>query len=219
MAARTAPRKSGRSVSRRCRSYRPVHYVFLDSPAVTKLGLGSEPAGEVTVPASIGTARLERSTKAITSSDTVIESDEVSARISELEAQRYTVVKLRNSEVLDSFDSAADAESYIDKEDYNPERVVVRPAELGDDNAAELAQLRSLRDSVNVSSSWTLYNRSYFTDDWAKSTAREMLGSINTDSWPLNLVNWREAARQERDRRYPRQYSFDNVIFHGAEEA
>jgi hypothetical protein len=149
-----------------------------------------------------------------------IDSSEVNNRIDELEeGQGYEVVRLRNGDVLANYDDEDDARQYIQDEDYDPERVIVRERELDSDDADELFNLRKLRDAVGVSSGWTLYNESYFDQDWVRDQARSDLGSryVDFDSWPLSLIDWDDAAASQRDSLYEYSYEFDGVTFYGDE--
>lgn len=155
---------------------------------------------------------------AISRYQTSIDSDEVAERIGELEdSADYEVVRTRTDEVITTFNEREDAENYISEEDYNPERVIVRQEELGTDDAAELAALTALQNELG-SGSWTIYNDDYFDSDWARDQARETLGrGVDLDSWPLNQIDWSEAAEEERDSLYPYTYSFDGGLFYADE--
>ena len=156
--------------------------------------------------------------------NTTIERDEVESRISELEEEekKYDVVRLRNGEVLETFDDEDDAQQYIENEDYNPERVTVRRQELDSDDAEELSGLRELLDDVSnyQRGDWTIYNESYFSEEWARDEAASELGvlSYQLDNWPLSLIDWSDAATEQRDSRYPNEYRFDGRTFYGEEE-
>jgi hypothetical protein len=151
--------------------------------------------------------------------NTTIEKSDVENRIEELEGQRgYDVVRLRNDEVIEQFDDEDEARQYIEDEDYNPERVIARQRDLDDDDAEELRNLRKLIDDVGVSGDWTLYNESYFDSGWAQERAREALGlSYRADpfgDWPLSLIDWDDAAGDQRDAEYPYEYTFDGTSFY-----
>lgn len=150
--------------------------------------------------------------------DETIDDDDVDNRIQELEDEQvYEVVRLRDDFVLESFDDETEAEEYIDKEDYNPERVIVRQVELDEDDAEELERLRNLREAVGVSS-YTLYNESYFTADWARDEAiSQGIRRGLLDEWPLSQIDWEEAASQRRDDLYEYSYTFDDTTFYSAE--
>jgi hypothetical protein len=151
----------------------------------------------------------------------MIDNDDVDSRIEELEEKEgYEVVRVRNDAVLATYSDPDDARLYIEDEDYDPERVIVRAVELDEDDAVELRQLRKLRDDVAVSSSWTLYNESYFDEEWTKGEARDQLGLsgyVDFDSWPLSLIDWDDATSERRDVLYEYSYSFDGTTFYSAE--
>lgn len=151
--------------------------------------------------------------------NTIIGKSDVEARIEEIEgSQGYDVVRNRNGEILETFHEEAEAEQYIEDEDFNPERVTVRRAELDEDEATELRGLKKLIEDVSVSSDWTLYNENYFDADWARDEARNQLPrGADFDSWPLSLIPWDEAAAEQRDALYPYEYTFDGVSFYGEE--
>jgi hypothetical protein len=152
--------------------------------------------------------------------NTTIEKSDVENRIDELEdSAGYDVIRLRNDNVLASFSDEDEAGQYIEDEDYNPERIVIRRQELDEDDARELRDLRRLIDAVDVSGDWTLYNDNFFDADWAKSEATDQLG-VPRDAvyeWPLDLVDWDDAARERRDALYEYAYLFDGTTFYGSE--
>jgi hypothetical protein len=155
--------------------------------------------------------------------NTTIDRDEVEDRISELEEEKgYDVVRLRNDEVLKTFDDEDDARQYIEDEDYNPERVTVRQQELDSDDAEELSNLRELLNDVGnyQRGDWTIINEDYFSEAWARDEAASELGisSYQLDNWPLSLIDWSDAASEQRESRYPNEYTFDGQTFYGEEE-
>lgn len=146
----------------------------------------------------------------------VIYKSEVESRIEELEDSRgYDVVRVRNNDVLATFDDEDEAEQYIEDEDYNPERVVVRQQRLDEDDTRELRSLLQLIEDVNVSRSWTLYNESYFDTSWAQDEAAGALGGRpDFSSWPLSEIDWDAAADERRDAVYEYSYRFDGTTFY-----
>ena len=184
------------------------HYLFLRSEKITPV-TETEPA-----------AKKERKDKPMTEINgynTIIDKSEVEARIGELEdGCGYDVVRTRNDEVLSTFDNEDKAAQYIVDEDYNPERVVVRPAKLDDSDAEELRGLRRLISDVDEDSDWTLYNADYFDADWARNEARDKLpAGVDFDAWPLDMIDWDDAAGNQRDALYPYEYTFDGAAFYG----
>jgi hypothetical protein len=151
----------------------------------------------------------------------IIEKDTVESRIEELNDSRlWQVVRLRTGDIIrDEFDSEDQADRYVDEEDFNRERVSVRQAELDEDDSEELTNLARLVEDVGVDDSWTLYNESYFSEDWAKQEAVEELGVYRSavDEWPLSQIDWEEARDERRDGRYDYQYGFDGTTFYGSE--
>ena len=193
-----------------------THYVFLDAPSVTQVDR-SETAPASPAAASSKPEKKERTTVAIDRYNTTIDSDDVDNRIEELEAEQgFDVIRLRNDEVLETFDDRDDAEQFIEDEDYNPVKVVVRLRGLDDGDAEELQQLKDLRDAVGAGD-WTLYNEDYFDSSWAREEAmgRLNLRSYQLDEWPLDQIDWNEAADSLRDAQYDFTYSFDGQLFYG----
>jgi hypothetical protein len=201
-----------------------THYLYLDSRAVSvfvpaEITEPAKPEPAKPEPAKPGRpAKKERTTVSINSYDDIIEGSDVESRIDELEEARgYEVVRLRNDEVLDTFNDETEAESYIEDEDYNPERVIVRRQELDEDDAAELERLRVLRDAVG-GSEFTLYRDDYFDADWARDQAREQLPrSVDLDDWPFSQIDWSDAASARRDEQYEYSYLFDGTTYYSAE--
>ena len=193
-----------------------IHYLFLFSPVVTLLDeIITSP--EIT-PAPA--AKKERTkTVEIDGYTSTIDRDEVVARIEEIdENQGFKVIRVRNGEVLETFDDEDEARQYIEDEEYDKTRVVVEEDELDEDDAEEKRKLQKLLDDVAVDSNWTLYNESYFNADWAQEEARDVLGrSANFDSWPLDRIDWDDAAIEQRDGRFEYEYTFDGTSFYGDE--
>lgn len=197
-----------------------THYLFLNSKAVTVL-LPETPASPLselstaTAPVTVPAPKKEKTTVGIDRYNQIISNDDVENRISELEeGQEYDVVRLRNDEVLATFSERAEAEQYIEDEDYNPERVVVQQQELSEEDAGELSSLRALADEIG-SSSWTIYSNPYFTGEWAKGEAKEVLGRYtDTDDWPFTQIDWDEAASERRDSLYGNTVRFDGEYYY-----
>lgn len=152
----------------------------------------------------------------------IIEKSEVESRIEELEdSLGYEVVRLRNGEVIKRFDDEDEATQFIEDEDYNPDRVTVQKESLDEDDAEELHNLQRLISDVGDSGNWTIYNESYFDSDWVRGRAADALGigsySGKFDEWPLNLIDWDDAAADQRNEEYPYEYRFDDTTFYGEE--
>lgn len=159
---------------------------------------------------------------AINRYDQEIGYDNVMDRIEELEeGEGYEVVRTRNDEVLFADDDEDACRAYISDEDYNPERVIVRPAQLDDDDAAELDQLRALKYEADAEfgESWVILREDYFSEEWAREEALETAGISRRglDAWPLTLIDWAEAARERRDSKYS-LYSFDGEAYYGRQD-
>lgn len=155
--------------------------------------------------------------------DQQIDYDDVNGRIEELEnSRRYEVVRLRNPGDALFEDADEDAcRTFIEDEDYNPERVVVRRRDLDADDSAELDRLLALKDEADgeFGEYWALLREDYFDAGWAQEEAVE-LGAIRRaalDEWPLSLIDWDEAATQRRDDEYT-EYRFDGETYYGREQ-
>jgi hypothetical protein len=167
------------------------------------------------------TEKAGSSTVRIDCYDTIISDSAVDNRIDDLESKLgYDVVRVRNDEVLITYADADDARQYIINEDYDSERVIVRENELDEDDQRELDDLRGLREALGGDSAdeYTLYNEDYFTEEWARGEARDTLGSVDLDNWPLSQVDWGEAADERRDDQYPETIEFDGQVFYYEED-
>ncbi len=188
-----------------------THFLDPDSPFISKENKNKEPA-----------------MAEINSTRETISYPEVSARIEELEnlAGQYEVIRLRTGDILKGgFDNEDNARAYIDTEDYNPVRVGARPAALDEQDATELDELRELDgEAAGIWSEWikndvTLYRNDYFSADWAREQVKELL-SVSTDAlsgWPLNLIDWSDAATERRDAGYT-SIRYDDTDYWGADE-
>ena len=193
-----------------------IHYLFLFSPTITLLDETITSPEITPAPA----AKKERTkTVEIDGYTSTIDRDEVVARIEEIdENQGFKVIRVRNGEVLETFDDEDEARQYIEDEEYDKTRVVVEEDELDEDDAEEKRKLQKLLDDVAVDSNWTIYNESYFDADWAQEEARDVLGrSADFDSWPLDRIDWDDAAIEQRDGRFEYEYTFDGTSFYGDE--
>jgi hypothetical protein len=219
-------------------STRFIHFISLDSDAVTLLKATSTITTTVKVRASdpLSAARLvdslgyqippatttvttKGSTMSIDRYDTTIDDGDVDSRIEDLESELgYEVVRVRNDEVLAEYDDEDEAEQYIQDEDYDTARVIVREKELDDDDRTELDNLRELRDDLGGESvTYTLYNESFFDDDWAREQASDELGIARgqVDEWPLSLLDWTgDVATERRDALYPNEVEYDGTTFY-----
>jgi hypothetical protein len=195
-----------------------LHFLYLNSEAVTVLP--AETPEPVIPPVSTRPAPEKEKTVSIDRYDNTIDSSDVANRIEELESeQEYEVIRVRNDEVLATYEYEDDAEQYIVDEDYDRVRVIVRQQQLDSDDSRELERLRVLVTEVEnyLSGPWTLYNEDFFDENWAQEQAKELLGVRYTGDWPLNQVNWDDAARERRDSDYPNEFTFDGVTFYAEE--
>lgn len=160
--------------------------------------------------------------------DEFISYQEISARIAELEegAEGFDVVRVRTDDVImGGFEDEDAAREYIDREDYNPERVIVRRQELDEADKDELSELQALDERADGSFySWrrdgkTLYRYDHFDADWARDEAAEWLGVSRDDTyrWPFDQVNWSDAAGSRRDEGYT-EVTFGGVTYYGEDE-
>jgi len=183
------------------------HFVYLPSPAISVVELTPREGKPAPLPV------FDRNS-------VTIDMGAVEDRIEELnEQQAFTVVRVRNGEIIESnFGSREDAGQYILDEDYNPERVIVREEGLDEDSRLQLEKLTELCEAVG-SSVVTLYNDSYFDAEWAKAqfTGESGLRREQTNEWPLNLVDWSDAAVDRRELDYPYAYPFDGVTFYSTD--
>jgi hypothetical protein len=155
-----------------------------------------------------------------------ISCQDVAERIAELEENRdYTVYRIRTGDVLQvAFETREAANEYIDREDFNPERIGVRQAELNDYGRNELRSLEQLAENANrtFGAAWrensiTLYRYSYFTADWAREQAAVRIPGLSLadlDKWPLSSLNWEQAAFGLRNEDYLRVF-FGDVDYYG----
>lgn len=130
-------------------------------------------------------------TRTVSNSDDVIDSRDIIARIEELEAER-------------------DAH----QDDFDEGSVDTPWAEVNADDAAELAALLALQEECEGCSDWRhgceLIRDSYFTE-YARQYADDIgRGDYGDMQWPLNCIDWDEAARQL-------QQDYTSVTFDGEE--
>lgn len=152
-----------------------------------------------------------------------ITNGQVLARIAELEdatssAPRYAVRRLtaRAGQELElgRFETEKLAFEFIDFNDYDGFRLKVdndaAPA-LDADDQEELDRLRDLSEAGMrqfgsyewISANIVLHDVSYFDRTWARQQAQDEFGpDANLDDWPLDQIDWDEAADQRRDGDY-----------------
>jgi hypothetical protein len=181
------------------------HFVFLDSPSVTRAG--EAPVTITKLEEGVTTKRgpVESILARIT-----INSDDVIKRIQDLEERRsYGIVRDRTGERLSvpfPFTTAAAAREYLDEQDYNVFRFNIVPdGMLDSDDQAELDLLRGLDADGRRAfgePQWItgvlLRNESFYDADWARDLAVTRLGirSYRLGEWPLSLItSWDDAAK------------------------
>lgn len=222
-----------------------THYLYLGSDFISLLPEDPaevQAAAEETIsvaeagaalPEAVGAPETEiartvekGSTVAIDQYDTEIDYSLVAERIEDLELETettYTVVRDRNGEELAQFGDEDDARQYIEDNDYNPERVIVRESEPERADVDELEMLGVLNSDCEseFGRAWAngdvmLLRQDYFDADWAKGEAADLL-NVSTDdlsSWPLDLVDWGEAADQRLSNEWT-EISFDSETYYG----
>jgi hypothetical protein len=163
----------------------------------------------------------------IDSSDLTISASDIRSRIEELEEEgeiRYVVYRTRNLDEIESFDSEDDAQEFIDKEDYDPDRVKIKENGLDEEDQRELEQLGEL-ESLAVSyfggafkdDNLTLYRYDFFDSEWAVGQAENAIGSFSRYDWPFDQIDWEEAAREKRDEDYT-SIEFDGETYYGEDQ-
>ena len=66
-------------------------------------------------------------------------------RIAELEKESFTVVRLRNEEVMNTFDTRLEARDFLTDGDYDSSRFEIRE---GGSGSSELKELKDIREQV-----------------------------------------------------------------------
>jgi hypothetical protein len=211
-----------------------THFVNLDSPAVRLASeLAPEPATAVSEPAPEAAAstpapeavqeavRTAGLPGAITSTQLEITSDDVATRIEDLEGiTGWEVIRTRDGEAVATEEPSREScLEYIDDEDLNPARFTITRVELDEAGQRELARLKALQATAARmlgSSSWTLREGSYFTAQWARDEACEVLdvGRADLAKWPLSEIDWDAAAASRVDELWA-SLDFDGVKFCG----
>jgi hypothetical protein len=194
------------------------HALYLNSSGIAKIEPELTPAEALS---------LKGTTVSIDQYDDEITYRMVRERIEDLEESvetEYEVIRVRNDEVLGTFPDEEKADQYIEDNDYNPDRVIARETDADEEDVNELSDLGELDADCQrqFGSAWgennvTLYRDDYFDADWARNRASEELGISfgSTDEWPLDLVDWQDAAELKRDADYT-LIDFDGAKFYGA---
>jgi hypothetical protein len=118
-------------------------------------------------------------------------------RMAELRTSNYQVKRVRNDEVLSTFEDNIAALAFIDDNDYNPERVIVVRNGPDGNSAEELEFLRDFdRECRNDIPGWEegsrVYKREFVDETFARNRATEKGYDLN--AWPYTAVNWDRAA-------------------------
>ena len=128
--------------------------------------------------------------------DSFIDSEEVVRRLEELRSERdeliFTVYRLRNDETIETFDNKPDADSFVDAEDYDPDRVKVRMTSKGLDgeDEDELNELEIIdRDGSNIFSDWgditVQLESNVDAEDYAKEYVSDNFNTRSNDAYSL----------------------------------
>jgi hypothetical protein len=206
-----------------------THALYLNSPRITPLiqsagvisGTGTE-AVTAPDPSKRGTTvSIDQYDEEITYSQVRDRIEDLSLAVSDTD---YEVVRVRNDEVLAEFNDEDEAREYIEDNDYNPERVIVRGSEPDEDYVEELDNLGTLDSDCGSTFglAWsrgevTLYRNDFFDADWARNEASSELGldyTADLNSWPLSLIDWDDAAEQRLSNDYE-EISFDSETYFG----
>lgn len=199
------------------------YYHYLDSRSATITREGAKPKPE---------EKENAVTARITSTDDVITSAAVIARIRALQERTvtsYQITRNRDGQrlgVLLRFSTSEQAALYLDNADLNPERfrIVAVPGRLEPDDAAELARLTVLdkEGAIAFGSRWNgrtgveLRPANFYDSSWARKEAvlELNLEESDTDRWPLRLIPWYNAARERLAENYECVY-YDRRAYYG----
>lgn len=130
---------------------------------------------------------------------------EVERRIDELAESgdtEFEVYRVKNDDVIRTFDDEDDANEFIDTEDYDTSRVSVRSSGgLDDDDQQELNDLREFdaecgRDVPNWNYGTVVYNEHETDSDTVKEIIKNKYGrpGVDFDEFPFNLIDFSEAS-------------------------
>ena len=126
---------------------------------------------------------------AINIGDSFIDSEDVVSRLEKLLNKRdeltFIVYRVRNDETIETFDNKDDADGFVDKEDYDPERVKVRMTSKGldSDDEEELSDLETIdRDGSNIFGDWGSITVQLESDVDTEEYAREIRAAANGDA-------------------------------------
>lgn len=110
---------------------------------------------------------------------------------------RYIVVRNRNDEELSSFDIERDAETFIDDNDYNRERVTIRQ-DADADSVSDLTTLRAFdEECLNDIPDWAYGSVVYrgINGDRARDFYDQLIpAGVDLNASPYQFINWDEVA-------------------------
>lgn len=125
----------------------------------------------------------------------VIDLRDVQSRIEELESERTDLANAV-TEAQETLSDAQDDTSALSPEEISDAQENVTDAEQAlsdwdEENEDELNSLQSIVDDVGTEG--TMVRDSYF-EEYAMELAEDLGATKNTDSWPLNCIDWEKAA-------------------------
>lgn len=131
----------------------------------------------------------------------------------------YTVTRDRTGEIVFRAATEDACVAWLSDEDYNAAKFTVEGRALSVAQAEEVRVLAQLLDEVStrLGTTWALYGKGYFTEDWARAQARGLLsgdGYTGLDAWPFDLIPWPLAATAKRDADYL-AFRFAGADFYG----
>lgn len=199
-----------------------THYLNLKSPSVTLAAPEPAPATPETPARDAGDVSLLVGEG--------ISSERLLALIAEATVTPgFQAVRARNDEVLFSAATRDECARYIDAEDFDPARVIVReqsPDEARPGYQAVRDRMLAFQEAVSEAipgppgaSAWELKPKGFFTQEWAKDqvfNGRDDFAGLPaeiTEEWPFTFVDWDAAAEEERDDLYT-EVTFNGVTFY-----
>lgn len=137
-----------------------------------------------------------------------IDRDDVMAAIDEIASDAGTVWFVdrdrTDEEIGGPYDSYADAETFLEDEDYNPDRFTIREeSKLDEGQQAELDELKRFDEECESDiPDWkygvTIYAEDSIDGDYARERFEE-LGlprGVDLDSAPYSFIDWEEYAEE-----------------------
>lgn len=113
----------------------------------------------------------------------------------------YVVVRDRDDEEVEAFDSEEKAANYIDEEDLNPARFTVREDEdeeaTGDLDALESFDDECRRDVQGWGSGTVVYRRDFIDGEFAQERyASSAPAGVDFDESPYRFIDWDDVANE-----------------------